>query len=116
AVDPGRVTVEIEERIAWMGAQVEEGIYEEAVEGSWARAAARALASEPVNELRWVVAEAALRCAPASEAEGLFKPPIDPNFDRNNCASLHAGEWVRVLRRGGGDDADWNYVHAGHSV
>lgn len=115
-VDPEKVAAEIEERLVWMGAQVADAAYEQAVEGSWDRAAARARASQPVDELRWIAAEASLRCAPADPEEGLFKPPRDPDFDRNNCASLHPGEWVRVLRRGAADDDDWYYVHAGHTV
>ncbi|KIG13002.1 putative lipoprotein [Enhygromyxa salina] len=62
--------------------------------------------------LRPVVNETQLWCVPSTE--GLYTQPVDLDFDRNRCASLHPGELVRALRRTP-DDA-WLYVDAGHSV
>ncbi len=45
-----------------------------------------------------------LRCIPT--AKGLFRSPVDPEFDRNQCSGLHFGEPVREMGRSG----DWSYV------
>lgn len=125
--DPARVAAQIDERVVWMNGQVVAGHYQEAVPGSFAAAKQRVVEAQPVDELRAVAAEASLRCMPLSIQQPLFKvdpkaspaksdAKPDPDFDRNNCASLHAGEWVRVLRRAPSDEGTWVYVHAGHSV
>ncbi len=36
-----------------------------------------------------------VRCAPW--AEGLYSPPVDTTFDRNNCSTLRPGDGVQVL-------------------
>jgi hypothetical protein len=36
-----------------------------------------------------------VRCTP--RAAGLFRPPVDARFDRNNCSSIHPGEPLRVI-------------------
>ena len=37
-----------------------------------------------------------VRCAPWSE--GLYSPPVDTTFDRNNCSTLRPGDPVQVFR------------------
>ncbi|MEZ4265966.1 MAG: NlpC/P60 family protein [Myxococcota bacterium] len=51
----------------------------------------------PAIAPQWHKAQALIpvRCTP--RAEGLFRAPVDPRFDRNNCSSIHPGEVVRVL-------------------
>ena len=124
-----RLDAQIRERVDWMRGQVQSGNYLEVVPGSFARAEARVQGAEAMDEFRAVAAEASLRCMPLAPSEALLKPPApevgglpDPDFDRNNCASLHPGEWVRVLghylepEAAKGGSGDWYYVHAGHSV
>jgi len=61
--------------------------------------------------VRVVHTETTLWCVPLTS--GLYKPPVDEDFDRNRCSGVHPGEIVRVMRRG---DSDWLYVHTGHAV
>ncbi|HEY8427720.1 MAG TPA: NlpC/P60 family protein, partial [Sandaracinaceae bacterium] len=51
----------------------------------------------PSAELRIALAPIPLRCGP--RREGLFKRPIDPAFDRNNCSTIRPQEPVQVLMR-----------------
>jgi hypothetical protein len=110
-VDPETVTAHEQERLAYLQAQVASGTYEEGEPGSLAAAQRRVDASIAVDEARVVVDESALFCVPLTT--GLYKPPRDPAFDRNRCASLHPGEVVRVVRRS--DDGHWLALHAGHT-
>jgi hypothetical protein len=110
--DPVALARSLDERLSWMAERVDDGRLVEGQPGSFA--AARALATEAaaVDELRIVVEEASQWCAPLDT--GLYKVPVDPDFDRNRCASLHPGELARVLRRSA--DGAWLYVHAGHTA
>ncbi|MFO7564829.1 MAG: NlpC/P60 family protein [Enhygromyxa sp.] len=112
--DPELVARELRERIDWLRGRVSSGKYVELEPGTLEQAAARIEAAVPVEapNLHFVARETQLWCVPASE--GLFTEPVDRDFDRNYCASLHPGELVRALRRTP-DDA-WVYVDAGHSV
>lgn len=109
--DPEIVAAHEQERLAYLQAQVASGAYEEGEPGSLASAQTRVDASIAVDEARVVVAESSLFCVPLDT--GLYKPPKDPAFDRNRCASLHPGEVVRVVRRS--DDGRWLALHAGHT-
>src|SRR5690606_19405289 len=113
--DPALIDSELSERLAFLRERVDTGTYVEGEPGMLERAAARialATAIEGPN-LRFVAAETPLWCVPSSE--GLYTTPIDRDFDRNRCASLHPGELVRALRASPADD-HWIYVDAGHSV
>jgi hypothetical protein len=112
--DPERVRVQLQERVDWMRGQIVSGNYQESAPGDFERATTRSASAEARDELRIVVEESALRCMPLDAS--LFKAPVDEAFDRNNCASLHAGEWVRVLKHLSDGESRWDYVHAGHSV
>jgi hypothetical protein len=110
--DPDRVERDIEERLAYLRARADAGEIVQHVPGSLAEAEAIAKHSTAVDQFRIAVQESQLFCVPLSS--GLFKPPVDEDFDRNHCASIHPGEMVRVLRRGAG--GQWLYVHAGYVV
>jgi NlpC/P60 family/SH3 domain (SH3b1 type) len=110
--DPVALAATIDERLAWMRERVDGGQLVEGQPGSFAAALAIAGQAAPVDELHMVVEEASLWCAPLDT--GLYKVPVDPDFDRNRCASLHPGEVVRVLRHS--PDAAWLYAHAGHTT
>lgn len=116
-LDPARADADalagdIGGRLAWMGQRVDDGRLLEGRSGDFAAARQIAGAAEPVDTLHMVVEEASLWCAPLDT--GLYKPPVDEDFDRNRCASLHPGEVVRVLRRS--PDGAWLYAHAGHTT
>lgn len=109
--DPPTQQQQLDERMSWLRAQVvDKGTLVEGEAGSFAAAEAIVEAAQPVTELRVVAAEASLWCIPIDS--GLYKQPIDRDFDRNRCASVHPGETVQVLRRA----EPWWYVHAGHTV
>lgn len=118
--DPTHVQTELDERLAWLRERVASGKYVEGEAEALEQAALIVGAATPVPEaeaLRPIVEETPLWCVPTQA--GLYTPPaagtsatIDRDFDRNQCASLHLGELVRVLRH---TDA-WAYVDAGHSV
>ena len=110
--DPDHVQAKLAERMAWMRSMVSTGKYVEAVAGTWAEAEGVVGQLRPEGSIRLVRVETPLRCAPLDAA--LLKPPGDPDFDRNACASLHPGEVVRVL--GQQEGGDWRHVHAGHTT
>ncbi|MCH9682535.1 MAG: SH3 domain-containing protein [Deltaproteobacteria bacterium] len=103
---------QITERMTWIGGRVSDGRYVEGEPGAFAAADAITTTAEPADELRMVVEETSQWCIPLDT--GLYKQPIDLDFDRNRCASLHPGEVVRVLQRS--TDATWLYVHSGHTT
>lgn len=110
--DPELVDKELRERIEYLRERVASGKYVEIDSGTLERAATRIDAATPITgpNMHFVARETQLWCVPASE--GLFTVPVDRDFDRNRCASLHPGELVRALRR----TPEWIYVEAGHSV
>ncbi|MEM9458584.1 MAG: NlpC/P60 family protein [Myxococcota bacterium] len=110
--DPATLAGDLDRRLTWMGQRVDDGRLVEGTPGDFAEARRIANAATPADTLHMVVSEAPLWCAALDT--GLYKVPIDRDFDRNRCASLHPGEVVRVLRRGG--DGAWLYVHAGHTT
>lgn len=107
-----RAPEHLEERSTWIAERVADGRLVEGEPGSAAEAQRVAAGSQTVDELRMVAEEASLWCIALST--GLYKQPVDRDFDRNRCASLHPGEVVRVLRRS--EDGRWLYVHAGHTT
>lgn len=112
--DPTLIDSELNERIEWLRGRVSAGKYVELEPGALERAAARIEAATVIAEpnLHFVARETQLWCVPSTE--GLYTTPIDRAFDRNRCASLHPGEYLRALRRT--PDGAWTYVDAGHSV
>ncbi|NVB42579.1 SH3 domain-containing protein [Pseudenhygromyxa sp. WMMC2535] len=113
--DPDHVHAELDERLAWLRGRVDEGKYVETSPGALAAAAATVRAAELLPEggsVHDVLRETPLWCVPTTA--GLYTEPVDLDFDRNRCASLHLGELVRVIARG--PEARWLYVDAGHSV
>jgi hypothetical protein len=52
---------------------------------------------EEVDEWRLVERLATLRCGPFEG--GLFKAPVDADFDRNRCSTIREGEVVQLLAR-----------------
>ncbi|PRP97337.1 NlpC/P60 family protein [Enhygromyxa salina] len=112
--DPQLVERELSERLEWLRGRVSAGAYVETSAGALEQAAAQIQAAELIEgpQLRFVVEETQLWCVPSTE--GLYTDPIDLDFDRNRCASLHPGELVRGLRAT--PDQAWIYVDAGHSV
>ena len=110
--DPAEIAEDLEERMAWIKGRVDDGRYVEGQPGSLAQAEQITRDAQPVDELRMVVEEASVWCVALDD--GLYKKPIDLDFDRNRCASLHPGEIIRVLRRSADDS--WVYVHSGHTT
>jgi hypothetical protein len=112
AAAPDAVAASIAERMTWMTAQVDSGQYVEGVPGALEAARGIEAAAVAIDEVRVVAGETQLWCVPLTS--GLFKSPVDPDFDRNRCASLHAGEPVRVVQA---DEASgWSRVTAGHTA
>lgn len=111
-VEPNRVERELRERFAWLEERLQTGKYVEGKEGTLRGALKLLESSTAVVEARVVAREVDLRCVPSKE--GFYTPPVDRDFDRNQCSRLHMGEVVRVLRVSA--DGAWRYVHAGHSV
>jgi hypothetical protein len=111
--EPAHVDAELDERLEWLRGRVASGKYVED-EPEAVEMAARTIAKAgPVMEseaLHLVVGETSLRCVPTMI--GLYTLPIERDIDRNQCASLHLGDLVRVIRK----TSDWAYVDAGHSV
>lgn len=112
--DPALVEAELNDRLTWLRERVATGKYVESEPGALERAADRIAAAVATQApaLRFVVSETQLWCVPSRE--GLYTDPIDLDFDRNRCASLHPGELVLALRAT--PDGAWLYVNAGHSV
>ena len=118
--DPTRANVdeptmtELAERLAYMQERVRTGKYVETSSGALERAAERIASAVPIEAplLRFVVSETPLWCIPSRE--GLYTKPVDIDFDRNRCASLHPGELIATLQTT--PDNAWLYVDAGHSV
>lgn len=115
--DPDLVQRELDERLAWLRERVASGKYVEGELGALDRAGERVedskdhIVDATGPALHFVTEETPLWCVPMHE--GLFTEPVDRRFDRNRCASLHMGEYVRVIRE---TTAPWLYVDAGHSV
>ncbi|MFV8755720.1 NlpC/P60 family protein [Nannocystaceae bacterium ST9] len=111
--EPAHVDAELGERLEWLRGRVASGKYVEGEVGALEQAAdviARASAVDEADALHTILRETPLWCVPTQA--GLYTTPIDRDFDRNQCASLHLGELVRVIRRAEG----WAYLDTGHSV
>ena len=107
-----RIAAELEERRHWLRNKVATGSYQQGQRNTLESAFERIAESEDVDRLHVVAREAPLWCIPTRD--GLYSRPVDLAFDRNQCASIHAGEGVRVLLAHPREP--WLYVHTGHSV
>lgn len=96
---PATVDADAAPRLTWMRERLEQG---ELVLGDGSRLLGPAL--DPLREahprqrlegVRRVEARTPVHCAPLTTP--LFKPPVDPAFDRNLCSTLSPGEPVRPL-------------------
>lgn len=101
-VDPVALKADLEERLGAMRGRIASGetVDEHGERLTTAQAAPFALPEPlPVIEphLHVALADVQLRCGP--RREGLYKLPIDPRFNRNNCSTAGPQEPVRVLLR-----------------
>ncbi len=112
AGDRDGIQASIADRMGYLKGELASGRLVEGEADAFAGAESVVAAATAVDHQRLVIGETPLRCIPLSG--GLFKVPIDRDFDRNACASLHPAERVRVLARG--PKGKWLYVHAGHTV
>jgi cell wall-associated NlpC family hydrolase len=110
--EPERVAREISDRLRWIEKRIGAGEWEEASTGAFDVARALAQGAAPIDAFHVVLAETPLRCVPTEVA--FHARPVDPDFDRNACSTLHPTELVRLLRAS--SDGEWVYAHAGHSV
>ncbi len=53
--------------------------------------------AEEIDEWRRVESMTPLRCGPIEQ--GLYRTPIDPDFDRNRCSTVREGEMVQLVAR-----------------
>lgn len=103
AVDPLVLANDVRERLRQLLPQLTRG---ELVDRSGHALPQTALAafSEPLPalspSLRVVLAPVTLRCGPYEAA--LFKPPIEPSYDKNACGTLHDQELIELLGRTSG--------------
>lgn len=109
---PDTVIAGIDDRMNYMTGRIAGAHFVEGSVGAFEGARTVHREGNAVDHERLVVGETQLHCIPLDT--GLYKRPIDKDFDRNACASLHPGEHIRVLRRG--PRGEWLYVHAGHTV
>ncbi len=110
-IDPAGALAQTAERLASYAEEAARGALIQTEPGALAQATADLARAATVDHARLVVEQSQLYCTPVAGA--LLHPPIDPDFDRNACTSLHPGELVRVLGR---IDDRWLAVHAGHTL
>lgn len=95
-----------QEQQAFVHQKLDEKKYVESIPGATKEADQRVLNLVPRDDYFAFTTSTQLRCWPIEG--GMFKPPIDPNFDRNNCSTLQAPE---VVHRIVSDSSDgWHYV------
>lgn len=100
APSPERLEREVQNRLTYMRQKIDSGEYVDAEGARLDREAAGVFTAAELGfspELRVALGEVSLRCGP--RAEGLFKVPIDPAFDRNNCSTVRVQEPVQILMR-----------------
>jgi hypothetical protein len=101
-VDPAALRADLEERLGTMRARITSG---ENVDARGHRLGAHEAAPFAVPDplpslapsLHVALEDVQLRCGP--RREGLYKLPVDPRFNRNNCSTAGAQEPIRVLLR-----------------
>ena len=95
-----RLRSEVERRLSFLREQVASGEYVDADGERLDADAAAALNDVPLTpdaSLHVALSDIPLRCGP--RPAGLFKVPVDPDFDRNDCSLARAQEPVQVLMR-----------------
>ena len=100
APDPARLEREVQERLAYMREKIASGEYVDAAGARLVPAASAAFQDATLSvtpELRVATGSIELRCGPRTE--GLYKVPVDPAFDRNNCSTVRAQEALQILMR-----------------
>lgn len=103
---------ELLERKRWLQSKLNNGTYVEGQPGAASEAFRRMSESNEVDEFRIASVDIPQWCIPTRR--GLFTPPIDRDFDRNRCTTIHLGEPFRVLLKHPVED--WIYVDTGLSV
>jgi hypothetical protein len=96
--DEEALAAQVEERLAYMREQLQAGTLVDEDGNELEGDALRAFASAPSFEAASLAIAAdmvALRCGPYEA--GLYRTPIDPDFDRNRCSTIREGELVQVL-------------------
>ncbi|MEM7436475.1 MAG: NlpC/P60 family protein [Myxococcota bacterium] len=102
-VDAPALAVQVDERLAYLRDQISDGTLvdadgdaltaeeREAFDGAW-----------PLASRTWrrVEENKPLHCGP--RVAGLFKAPVDPDFDRNLCSTMRPGELVHLLSQSRG--------------
>ncbi len=97
-IDEAQLRGKITERLDWMREQVATGKYRDAAGEEIAPAKRSELDDVTyaiAPSLHVALEDLAVRCGP--RLAGYFKVPVDPNFDRNNCSTIHAQEPVQVV-------------------
>ncbi len=95
-----RLDREVRNRLAYMREKIDSGEYVDASSGRLAAEAAGAFSPIELSisaELRVALGPVMLRCGPREQ--GLFKVPVDLDFDRNNCSMIRSQEPVQLLSR-----------------
>lgn len=103
--DPAFVQARLDERLVWLREQVNGGTYVDRAGRPLGPELTARLASWSVPthppELRLAEEAIPVRCAPWTD--GLYKAPVDPTFDRNNCSTVRPGEALQVVGAWPGD-------------
>jgi hypothetical protein len=96
-LDQASVKAQVAERLEYMREQLAEGTLVDADGEVLAPPEVKAFEETPTFDATWAVAEAMvpLRCGPYDG--GLFRTPIDVDFDRNLCSTIRPGELVQIL-------------------
>ncbi len=99
-VDEEELLGQVQERIEYMRAKVLDGELVDERSSKLGDVDLRAFSVPEALALvpQWRRAEGlvALRCGPRDA--GLYKPPVDPDFDRNLCSSVRPGELLQLLQ------------------
>lgn len=92
-----RLEREVRERLSWLRERASAGQY---VDASGTPLEPERFADaplRPMDELRIALEPILLRCAP--QVDGFYRPPVDPDFDRNSCSRIRPQEPVQILMR-----------------
>lgn len=95
-----------QEQQAFVHAKLQDKSYVESTAGATTRADERIKDLVPKDDYFAIASNTQLRCWPIEG--GIFKPPADPDFDRNNCTTLKPSAVVhRIVSDKSGA---WHYV------
>ena len=105
--DSARIEQQVRERLAYIRELIADGTYVDRNGGPLAPPEREQFDDlDPFPTIRPALrqAEAAIRLRCGPRTQGLFKTPIDLDFDRNNCSMIRSGEPLQLL-------ADWRGMH-----